>query len=227
MRDFVFYADTKNAPCNLCGVNPKCERQGICNDCRSKRSKLKWVASRPPKRKIPNLPGEKWKDLVEAIGYQISSYGRVKSLNYFEEPGRHHILKLREARRGGYLKVDLDKYNWRPSVHRLVALYFIPNPQKLPMVLHKDNNKQNNRKDNLYWGDCSMNRRDYINHTNATGVKRQEMKAKTALLIFKSKKSHQQIAIYYNISPSTVWMIKTGYRWSSVTGAKNTDKRSI
>ncbi len=40
-----------------------------------------------------------------------------------------------------------------------------------------------------------------------------------------SEKTEQQIAIDNNVSTTTVWMIKTGYRWSSVTGLVNTDKR--
>lgn len=39
------------------------------------------------------------------------------------------------------------------SVHRLVALTFIPNPDNLPCINHKDEDKTNNNADNLEW--CS------------------------------------------------------------------------
>lgn len=44
------------------------------------------------------------------------------------------------------------------SVHRIVASVFIPNPDNLPYVNHKDENKLNNRADNLEWCDPKYNR---------------------------------------------------------------------
>lgn len=211
--------------CNKCGIHPKYPSHGLCRKCYFEKAHNKWVASRPPKEKIQDLPGEEWSDLKEAPGYQISSFGRVKSLNFYAEEGRHSILKLREARKGGYLKADLDKYSWRPSVHRLVATYFVPNPNNYPIVLHKDDNKQNNNKNNLIWGTKSKNRLDYIRYTTKNGIKRTKMDKCKVLKIFNSTKTVQDISLEYNISPSTVWMIKTGYRHSSITGLKSTDKR--
>ena len=53
------------------------------------------------------------------------------------------------------------------------------------------------------------------------------MNKEKVLAIYHSHLSAQQLAINHNISPSTIWMIKTGYRWSKITGAKNTDKRYL
>lgn len=50
--------------------------------------------------------------------------------------------------------------------HRLVALAWIPNPENLPCVCHKDNNPLNNKVSNLYWGTQEDNVRQCINDGN-------------------------------------------------------------
>lgn len=86
--------------------------------------------------------------------YEVSDQGRVKSLKYDKE----RILKPgRDS--GGYLFVSLckngDIKNW--LVHRLVAKTFIPNPNNLPEVNHKDEDKANNFVQNLEWCDEKYN----------------------------------------------------------------------
>lgn len=61
-------------------------------------------------------------------------------------------MKLKEDK-DGYLEVGLyrnKKRYWR-RVHRLVASAFIPNPNHLPQINHKDGNVKNNHIDNLEW----------------------------------------------------------------------------
>lgn len=55
----------------------------------------------------------------------------------------------------GYLAIRLDGKNYR--IHRLVATAYIPNPDELPCVNHKDENKQNNCLQNLEWCDVKYN----------------------------------------------------------------------
>lgn len=102
---------------------------------------------------------EVWKDIEGYEGlYQVSNLGRVKSLDRVimrKKQGaifkKGTILKPMEYK--GYQYVFLCKDNKQRSIkiHRLVAKAFLHNPDKLPEVNHKDENKQNNRVDNLEW----------------------------------------------------------------------------
>lgn len=86
--------------------------------------------------------------------YQVSGYGRVKSLKF----GKEKFLKP-IANSCGYLYVRLckDGKSKCQNIHRLVAQAFIPNPLGLPQVNHKDEDKANNRVENLEWCDRSYN----------------------------------------------------------------------
>lgn len=90
---------------------------------------------------------EIWKDIegYESL-YQVSNLGRVKSKCLKNE----RILKTRKHP-NGYEIVNLKSKTY--AVHRLVAKTFIPNPNKYKEVNHKDENKLNNKIDNLEW--CS------------------------------------------------------------------------
>lgn len=93
---------------------------------------------------------EIWKDIPGYEGkYIISSFGRIISLK------RNGIAKDTEVslnKRGNYLKVGLrNKERVSYSVHRLVALTFLANPNNLPQVDHIDGDKMNNHASNLRW----------------------------------------------------------------------------
>lgn len=97
---------------------------------------------------------EIFKDIPGFEGlYQVSNYGRILSLNNYHRKNPKILKPYSNSR--GYLSVVLakkgEKYPWR--INRLVAMTFLPNPQNLPQVNHKDENKANNRVDNLEW--CS------------------------------------------------------------------------
>lgn len=97
---------------------------------------------------------EIWKDCkgYEDL-YQISNQGRVWSVK------RQKYLKpLLNTK--GYLYVGLQSKNGKRKteyIHRLVAIAFIDNPNNLPQVNHKDEDRQNNCVDNLEWCDSKYN----------------------------------------------------------------------
>lgn len=102
---------------------------------------------------------EIWKEIKDYEGlYWVSNQGRVKN--------RHnHILK--PEIRSSYYSVDLMKRSERKKcrIHRLVAMAFISNPDNLPMINHKDENKLNNDASNLEWCDNTYNTH-YSRHTD-------------------------------------------------------------
>lgn len=101
---------------------------------------------------------EIWKDVVGYKGlYKVSNLGEIKSLNY-RGSGKPAILNQTKSK-SGYMHVPLCK-DGKPKccrVHRLVAEAFVPNPSHLPEVNHIDENKANNRADNLEWCDRLYN----------------------------------------------------------------------
>jgi predicted XRE-type DNA-binding protein len=95
---------------------------------------------------------EIWKDIKDYEGrYQISNFGRVKSLKY------HQTNKIKLLRLGinkdGYLQISLSKNGIFKNyyVARLVAAYFVINLDIKPLINHIDGNKKNNYFNNLEW----------------------------------------------------------------------------
>ena len=118
---------------------------------------------------MKNENEEVWKDIEEYEGlYQVSNKGRVKSLKF----GKERILKPAKND-GGYLFVYIFKNGKRKMclVHRLVAQAFIPNPQNLPQINHRDEVKTNNSVQNLEWCTAKYNS-NYGTHNQRSADKR-------------------------------------------------------
>lgn len=94
---------------------------------------------------------EEWKPVKGYESrYEVSNMGRVRNHD-------GHILKPIERR--GYLCLNFCVNGVRKDmkIHRLVAEAFILNPEELPFINHKDENKHNNRADNLEWCTAKYN----------------------------------------------------------------------
>jgi hypothetical protein len=100
-----------------------------------------------------------WKTIEDFPNYQISDQGLIWS-NF----SKRFIKQFDNSK--GYLMVTLckDGNSKKKTVHFLVALTFIPNPDQKPQINHKDLNKCNNSVDNLEWCTNSENQiHSYLN----------------------------------------------------------------
>ena len=80
--------------------------------------------------------------------YFVSKTGEVVSTTEPDsDPATWHQISTYNGK--GYRRVRLQGKTFK--VHRLVAEAFVPNPDNLPYVLHKDGNRENNNYTNLEW----------------------------------------------------------------------------
>lgn len=103
---------------------------------------------------------EEWRDIKEYEGfYQVSNLGRVRSIDRLalnkygvrNKPLKGKILAQRTKDGYKIVHLSVDGVDKNEQVHRLVAKAFIPNPNNLPCVNHKDEVKSNNVVTNLEW----------------------------------------------------------------------------
>lgn len=106
-------------------------------------------------------------DFIDVVGYEgrykINKNGEVWSC-------QSNKFMKQTLNSCGYYVINLNKKT--EYIHRLLALQFIPNPEKLPMIDHIDLNSQNNNLENLRWASKSTNEQNTTRRkTNTTGFK--------------------------------------------------------
>ncbi len=152
---------------------------------------------------------ERWLPVVGYEGfYEVSSLGRVKSLNY-NHTGKEQILEPCEVS-GGYLKVNLWKNGkmHQKLVHRLVAIAFIPNPEGKPEVDHINGKKTDCRACNLRWVSSIENKNN--------GQSKKVLCIETGIVYPSSREASRQTGAYQqNINACCNGKYKTtkGYHW--------------
>lgn len=127
---------------------------------------------------------EIWKDIPGYEGiYQASTFGRIRSIPHLIKANkdggtRYTNLYVKNPTVGwhGYSYIGTSKNGECKTelLHRLIAKTFLPNPNNLPAVNHKDGNKQNNYIENLEWCTDSENQM----HTSINGLFKKTKKVK-------------------------------------------------
>ena len=167
----------------------------------------------------------KWKKYNDFI--EVSEAGDVKS---------HGKLIKGEIVKAGYRRIHVshEGKSYKFFVHRLVAEAFIDNPEKLPVVNHKDGNKLNNSVNNLEWITYSGN----LSHAYRTGLRSsdgelnsmskltlQEVKEIRSLYEKRGKNNSYVLAKTYGVSPRTILGIVRGESWKVALEGSSVRKR--
>lgn len=109
----------------------------------------------------PSIEKE-WRDVTEYSNYEVNQFGEIRNKK------RKQILKPL-VNPNGYCYVCFNIFGKRKrfAIHRIVANAFIPNPDELKEVNHKDYNKKNNCVQNLEWVSSSQNKKHaYLKEEN-------------------------------------------------------------
>jgi|TARA_R110000751_G_scaffold68966_3_gene140267 hypothetical protein len=170
---------------------------------------------------------EIWKS-TEYEDYLVSSTGRIKSLKYHTVDQKTERILAQNGDKDGYMTVTLypNKKYIKARVHRLVAIAFCKGrTDEKSSALHKDGNMLFNHPVNLYWGNAKQNKADSIRHGTAKAdwtwktspsriLQPRNVKRIRKLL---TKKTTSEIAKMYNVHYKTIYDIKVGKTWKSIS----------
>lgn len=165
---------------------------------------------------------EEWKDYPDDPIYEVSNYGRVRN----KKTDRYLEGSVRED---GYTQIVLNVGNWW-LLHRLVLHVFVGSCPDDLFGLHENDDKSNNRLDNLYYGTSSQNAVDRVLNHRARGIDAAASKLTREQVLEICRRidgweKYGAIAEDFGISIAAVTSINCGYRWAWLTGRSRANAR--
>lgn len=154
---------------------------------------------------------EIWKTIQDYGGlYQVSNTGKVRDL-------KNHIKSVYKNNKGyTCLSLYYNGKTYHPTVHRLVAKVFIPNPSNYKQVNHKDCNKENNSAENLEWCnqrynyDEGMKTFQYSKNEEHYFAKLKNSDISIIYELYKLGFTRATVAKIFSINPSSLEAIEKG-----------------
>jgi hypothetical protein len=155
-------------------------------------------------------------DFLGFPNYDVLSSGHVRNCK------TQRVLKTYFHKGYQYLQLYSNGKDTNFDIHRLVALAFVPNPNNLPEVNHKDGNKENCWDWNLEW----VSHRSNIHHAYLTGLNRnvgethhEAILTNTQVLQIReevSNTTYSKLALKFGVSESTIDSIIARRNWNHI-----------
>ena len=146
---------------------------------------------------MTSMNEEIWKQIPDFSNYEISSYGNVRN-----KSSRKHFSK--RSLRGGYIRINLKNDDKKPkslTIHRIVAITFIPNVENKYTVNHINHNKLDNRVENLEWASTTEQNR------HKRKVPRDKQRLISSRKIWRlDRDTNKKIQLYETIRDASKWV---------------------
>lgn len=170
--------------------------------------------------------------------YIISSYGYVMNMNknVHAEP---KILEPWVHKDHAYISLSVNGKRYKYQLHRLLAIYFIPNPENKPIVHHIDKNPVNNKLYNLMWvtekehkfyheDEMKLNRPDpsYGSDCNLSVYNDEQIKS-VCKLLEENKLTIKEINNITNVGKDTIRKILDKKQWMIISKDFNIDNYTL
>jgi hypothetical protein len=170
---------------------------------------------------------EIWKPISSLNNlYEASNLGKIRSAGH-RNKGKilREYINCPSNINYNFVEVHIDGKKWMKKVHRLVAEVFCENSENYSIVMHLDNDRRNNKADNLQWGTLKMNSQQMIREgrgNKSRGSKHYLSKLTEDQVIEIRKKyiprkyTLQQLAKEYNVSFGLIGHVIKNRNWTHV-----------